>query len=36
MEANKGVWEFDVLAEENNVDLFKTKDVCTHQLPNKI
>ena len=36
MESSKGVWEFNVLQDDNTIDLFKTNEVCSHQLPNKI
>jgi hypothetical protein len=31
-----GVWNFHVNQAVENVDLFSVKEVCTHQLPNKL
>ena len=31
-----GAWDFHVSANIETVDLFKTKEVCGHRLPNKI
>ena len=31
-----GTWDFHVNAQVNTVNLFQTKEVCTHQLPNKV
>ena len=31
-----GEWEFHVSAEQKNVDLFKTNEVCSHMKPNHV
>ena len=31
-----GTWDFHVNSQVNTVNLFQTKEVCTHQLPNKV
>ena len=31
-----GLWEFHVSKEVNNVNLYKTNEVCSHQLINKV
>lgn len=31
-----GEWEFSLNQESQAVDLFNTRDVCTHQQPNKL
>ena len=31
-----GIWNFHVSADKGNVNLFDTKEVCTHQVPNRI
>lgn len=36
LENVKGTWEFDVANEDDTVDLFKTKEVCTHKIPNGV
>lgn len=31
-----GTWDFHISKEVGEVDLFKSSEVCTHKLPNKI
>ena len=31
-----GTWDFHVSKDVGNVNLFEAKEVCTHQLPNKL
>ena len=31
-----GSWNFHVNSDEQDVNLFTTNEVCTHQLPNKV
>ena len=31
-----GIWNFHVSTDKGNVNLFDTKEVCTHQVPNRI
>jgi hypothetical protein len=31
-----GIWNFHVSADKSNINLFDTKELCTHSVPNKI
>lgn len=31
-----GVWNFHVSSDKNKVNLFETKELCTHNVPNRV
>lgn len=31
-----GIWNFHVSTDKSNINLFDTKELCTHSVPNKI
>ena len=31
-----GIWNFHVSSDKSNINLFDTKELCTHTVPNKI